>query len=327
VASQLPAPCRDLLDLQHGVIARWQAPLAGLDGQAIDARLRRRRWQVLYRGVYAAFTGEPSRSAVLWGATLRAGPGATLSHLTAAELDGLTDQPSPAIHVMVSSSRRVTIADVEGCQPAPRIVLHHSARIDQARHPSRTPPRTRIEETTLDLTQCASTVDEAFAWLARACGRRLTTPKLLRTALAARPKLRWRTEISGALADVSDGIHSLLEWRYLHRVERPHGLPRAGRQARNRAGQRIRYLDNHYPQFKVVVELDGLAAHPPEERWRDIHRDNASAAAGIVTLRYSWADIITDPCRVAAEIAAVLRVRGWAGSLRPCGSRCRAGLS
>jgi hypothetical protein len=139
--------------------------------------------------------------------------------------------------------------------------------------------------------------------------------------------MRWRGEIAGALSLVSDGVHSGFEWRYVRQVERPHGLPVAARQARSRAGERIRYLDNHYALFCVAVELDGQLAHPREARWRDIHRDNASAALGIVTLRYSWADIMADSCRVAAEIARVLRSRGWTGRPTACGSSCAVAQS
>ncbi len=189
------------------------------------------------------------------------------------------------------------------------------------------PPRTRIEETTLDLTRLASSLDEAFGWLARACSRRLTTASLLSAAMAARPKMRWRTELTNALDDVAAGVHSVLEWRYVRNVEVRHGLPRAERQAISLAGNRTRYLDNQYQKFGVVVELDGGAAHPAESRWRDIHRDNASAAAGMVTLRYGWADITEHPCRVASEIAAALHRGGWTGRLRPCGPACSALIS
>src|SRR5215472_15637719 len=44
MAPNLPSPCQDLLDLQRGVMARWQAAEAGLDTQAIDAKLRQGRW-------------------------------------------------------------------------------------------------------------------------------------------------------------------------------------------------------------------------------------------------------------------------------------------
>ena len=76
----------------------------------------------------------------------------------------------------------------------------------------------------------------------------------------------------------------------------------------------------------MCVELDGQAAHPAGARWRDIHRDNANAADGIITLRYSWADINERPCEVAAEIAAVLRSRGWTGRPRHCGPTCPLAL-
>lgn len=325
---ELPAPCRELLELQHGVIARWQAAGVGLNARVIDPQLRCGRWQSLYRGVYATFTGQPSRIALLWAAVLRAGPGAALSYDTAAELDRLADKPSSVIHVTVGPVRQATLSTREIGQGAvPKIIFHRCVRIDQIRHPARTPPRTRIEETALDLVQGSPTIDQALAWLARACGRRLTTPELLLGSMTARPRLRWRHELTAVLEDVGGGIHSVLEWHYVRGVERSHGLPRAERQAVSRAGGRTRYLDNHYQKFGVAVELDGRAAHPAEARWRDIHRDNASAEVGIVTLRYSWADVTEEPCRVAAEVARVLRNHGWNGRPRACGPGCPAPIS
>jgi len=324
VTVYLSGSCQELLESQHGIIARWQVARAGQCVRIFDPQVRSGRWLPVYRGVYATFTGQPPRIALLWAAALRAGPGAVLSYDTAAELDRLVDQPSRCIHVTVGPARRVTVADCESQGLAPNIVVHRSARLDQARHPARTPPRTRIEETTLDLVQAAPSFDKALAWLASACGRRLTTPELLRASMAARAKLRWRAELARALTDIGEGIHSALEWHYVRGVERSHGLPRAERQAVSRAGGRTRYLDNHYREFRVAVELDGQAAHPAEARWRDIHRDNASAEAGIVTLRYNWADVTQDPCRVAAEVGNVLRHHGWTGRPRACGPRCAA---
>lgn len=324
MAIRLSGACQELLELQHGIIARWQISEASDSSRIADPQLHIGRWQPVYRGVYATFTGRPSRIALLWAAVLRAGPGAALSHESAAELDRLADTPSRCIHVTVGSERQVTLSSGEALGKAPKIIIHRSTRLDQARHPARTPPRTRIEETTLDLVQAAPDIDQALAWLASACGRRLTTPALLLGAIAARPKLRWRAELSGALMDVGGGVHSVLEWHYVRSVERNHGLPRAKRQAVSKVAGRTRFLDNHYQEFGVAVELDGQAAHPVDARWRDIHRDNASAEVGIVTLRYGWADVTKEPCRVAAEVARVLRNRGWNGRLRACGPGCAA---
>jgi very-short-patch-repair endonuclease len=112
--------------------------------------------------------------------------------------------------------------------------------------------------------------------------------------------------------------------RYV-RIGRAHGLPRASRQARLRRGGRTIYRDNLYQEYAVAVELDGRAAHPAESRWRDMRRDNAGLADGVVTLRYGYADVTERPCQIAAEVSQVLRSRGWAGRPHRCGPRCASG--
>ena len=104
MTANLPESCRQLIDLQRGVLARWQAQEIGLDSSAIRWQLDSGRWMPLQRGVYATFTGKPSWESVCWAAVLRAGPEAVLSHQTAAELDGLTSARSPVIHVSVPSA-------------------------------------------------------------------------------------------------------------------------------------------------------------------------------------------------------------------------------
>jgi hypothetical protein len=321
----IPDECSRLLEFQHGVIARWQAPAVGLHAAVIDARIRRGRWRPLYRGVYAAYTGTPPRESVLWACLLRAGPGAVLSHHTAAELDGLTDRPSNAVHVTVAHDRQVRFSGGERDGPAPRMVVHRTRRLDVIRHPARTPSRTRTEETILDLTELSASLDDVLSWLCRGCGRRLVTSQVLYTAVRARPRMRWRDDILGALPVIADGVHSPLEYRYVRDVENAHGLPKADRQAkvlRNQPRPRSSYLDNLYALFGVAVELDGQADHLVEDRWTDIRRDNANAKSGIVTLRYNWADVTDRPCEVAAEVADALRAHGWTGLPHPCAPLC-----
>lgn len=330
MATVLPDDCARLLAFQHGVIARWQAPAVGLNLRFVDAQLRYDRWRPLYRGVYAAYTGVPPRECLLWAGLLRAGPGAVLSHHTAAELDGLTDRASDIIHVTIGHERRVSISGRERHELAPRIVVHRSCRLDAAQHPARTPPRTRIEETVLDLTQLSDSFDEVFSWLSRGCGRRLVTPGLLRAALIMRGRVRWHDEILDALPVIADGVHSNLEYRYVRDVERAHGLPEARRQvkmSREAAFPRSQYLDNLYEPFGVAVELDGAAYHLVEDRWRDIRKDNVSATSGIVTLRFNWADVTRRTCMVAADVASALRQRGWTGLPSRCGPACVASAS
>jgi very-short-patch-repair endonuclease len=185
-------------------------------------------------------------------------------------------------------------------------------------------PRTTVEDTVLDLIAAARNFDDAYGWIAKAVGRQLTSPLSIGKALAARPRMRWRGWITAALQDAADGVHSPLEHNYVHGVERAHGLPTARRQAKRRHGSQTKYLDNLYEEYTLCVELDGLAAHPPESRWRDTHRDNANLAQGTRTLRYGWPDVTQNRCRTAAEVARVLRRHGWKGTLNPCGPGCEA---
>jgi hypothetical protein len=295
------------------VVTGRHATMAGLSRNAVRARVRTGRWQLLHRGVYATFSGQPNREAVLWAAVLYAGPGALLSHQTAAELAGLTDTPSELVHVTVPAERRVS--------RAPGLVIHISARASEARHPARLPPQTRVEETVLDLVDRAVGLDEAVGWVTRALGRRLTTQDRLRAALAQRARLRWRRELTELLNPDLAGLESVLERRYHRDVEHRHGLPTAVRQVRVKRGGRTEYRDVLYEAYATCVELDGQLAHPAETRWRDIRRDNAVAADGGATLRYGWPDVTVWACQTAAEVDRVLRRRGFPGA-RPCGPEC-----
>lgn len=302
-----------MIYLQNGVVTSAQLLQARLTKDMINSKVKSGRWQRIHRGVYATFSGEPGRQAVLWAAQLSAGPGAMLSYRTAAELGRLTDSPSSLIHLTVPVERRV--AKMTG------VVVHYSARVSQALHPALLPPQTRIEETILDLASQAKTIDNAVAWLTAGLGRQLTTQSRLRAAMDQRTRLRWRRELAELLTEDAAGLHSILERRYDRDVERPHGLPAGSRQAHVRRDDRSEYRDRLYDAYGVAIELDGQLAHPGDTRWKDIRRDNAAAADGIITLRYGWLNVTSTPCTVAAEVALVLAGRGYT-SARPCSANC-----
>jgi hypothetical protein len=281
----------------------------------IHHKLRSDRWQRVYPGIYATFTGTPGRGAQLWAAVLSAGPGAVLSHETAAELLKLTDKRAELIHVTVPRQRHV--AAVSG------ISLHRSGRAVQAAQRDSNPPRTSVEETVLDLTQTAASFDDVCGWITCAFARDLTDESRLRAAMRQRPKLRWRADLHELIVAAAGGDHSVLEYRYDRDVERAHGLPEPIRQAPfvgpdGRWGRR----DRLYRDYGVVVELDGRLGHGPEDQWRDKARDNAGAADRKQTLRYGWDHVRRHPCATALQVATVLRIHGWNGWPRPCSPGC-----
>jgi very-short-patch-repair endonuclease len=311
--ADMPSQAHDLLATQGKTIASRQGPIAGVDARAMRGRASSGRWQRLQRGVFATFSGDPARETMLWAALLRAGPDAVLSHQTAAERHGLTDVPSQLIVITVPAARHPARKGV-----IPGVVIRRSDAIERTRHPAMLPPCTRVEDTVLDLIQVARTFDDAYAWICRAIGRRRTTADRIRQAMDARKKMRWRREISLALGDAGDGALSVLEYRYVRRVERPHGLPTARRQARIRQSTGNRYLDNLYEGYGVCVELDGTAAHPEDEQWQDKRRDNLNTVSGLATLRFGFPELGDHRCESASQVATVLRDHGWAGSPHAC---------
>jgi hypothetical protein len=309
----------DALERQEGVLTREQALGAGFSRHVINGRVASGQWQRLHTGVFTTFSGPVPRAARLWGAVLRAGDDAVLSHHTAAEVWNLTDQSSSSIHVSVP--RQAGSLDIPG------LVLHYSSRLPGARHPARLPPQTTLEETVLDLADLSRTAEDAVGWAIKACQRRLTTPDRITAALETRNRARWRCDLTDAITEVRAGVHSPLELRYLRDVERRHGLPRGDRQAVTMRRGTRQYADVRYTEYSVVVELDGVSAHPADARKHDSRRDNANTLDGFQTLRYGWVPVAYHACAVALEVADLLRKRGWRGFLRRCGNACPVTMS
>jgi len=305
---------------QAGVISRRQALTAKMTRDAIRARMKSGRWRRVCRSVYATFSGPMSREARLWAAVLYAGEGALLSHETAAELHGLNDERASLIHVTIPLKRQV--------QVIPGLVVHRSRRptAEGLSFPEGELPRTDVEETILDLATEMDSLDGVCAVVTRAFARGLTSVQFMSFALDQRERQRWRAEIGEFVAAAMGGAHSVLEFRYDRDVERAHGLPLSAHQVpfRKKDGSRG-YRDRAFEGYKLIIELDGDAAHPGDKRREDKRRDNAAAAGGEQSLRYGWQDVRWNPCDTADEIVRVLRNRGWEGRPKPCSPGCPVG--
>jgi hypothetical protein len=309
-------PFELVLRYQAGIVTRAQALESGISDAAIEHRVASGRWQRLYGGVYATFSGPLPRTASLWAAVLYAGAGSVVCHETAAELQRLLDKPSPAIHLTVPHARRVA--------PQHGMKLHRSrAALADPRFPPGVLPQTLIDDTILDLVDLAETFDEVCGLVTRAFGRRLTSEGRLRATAQLRKRLRWRADLDVLITEAAHGTHSLLEYHYDRDVETAHGLPRSARQrpyAKLDGGKGFR--DRCYQEYGVVVELDGVSAHPEENRWADRERDNHAATLRKQTLRFGWKHVRHQTCETAATTATVMANHGWRGSPKQCCPEC-----
>jgi len=289
-----------------------------MSSSAITAKVKNGRWQTIHPGVYALFTGNIGRNARLWAAALYGGAGARLSHQTAAELLRLTDEQSVLIHLKIPVERRV--------RPQRGVAVHRSSHMaPQWRLTRGVPPHTQVEETIVDLVESAGNFDDAVGWIARAFQRNRTNEMLLKAAIVARAKLRWRDRLGELVPMAATGTHSSLEYRYDRDVERAHGLPPASKQAPFTKPDGTKgFRDRYYAGYRLLVELDGRQFHGEQQRDNDQRRDNAATATTGSTLRYGWRDVTRTPCETGAQVYAALCKRGYKGPLKPCSAACTA---
>jgi very-short-patch-repair endonuclease len=299
----LPPSLVSLADLQSGALSREQLLGYGVTDRVIGRLVSDERLARISRGVYATHAGGWSQLA--WAGVLIGGSSAVVGLQAAAHLSGLLPDAPEQVAIFAPTHHR-----------------HRDRRwrfIEAERRSWGDPPRTRIAQTVIDLS--AELSDEAVvSLLAEAVGRgRIRASELgeMLAALARHPK---RALLTDVLAEVTAGSHSPLELRYAKEVERAHGLPPAVRQASPLSGHRT---DGWYPDFGLVIELDGRAFHSGANALNDMDRDNAHLLAGLVTLRFGWRQVSTNPCGVAATVAGALTRAGWTGRSRTC-SRCRS---
>jgi hypothetical protein len=317
VKSDLPQRLRPQVGHQAGLVTRAQAINSGISREAIRWRLETGAWRAIHPGIYATFTGPVRRDTQLWAAVLAAGPGAYLSHETAAKLNLLTDDEPVVIHVTIPGSRRVA--------PPEGVVIHLSSLKAMTWRPPGIPPYTIAEKTVIDLIQLATTEDDVVALVTAGFSRKLLTEAYFRRVVEIHKKLRWRHELDEIITLAAGGAHSPLEYRHDRDVQRAHGLPEPVRQAKfTKPDGTAGYRDRYYPQYGgLVIELDGQRFHPDQRRGLDQQRDNQAAVRGS-TLRYGWSDVTRRACETARQVADALGHRGWNGQLRPCSPACRA---
>lgn len=194
-----PVTWPELLEAQCQVVSLRQALAHGLSRKSVETRTKKGEWRRLHRGTYATFTGTPPRGALLWAAVLRAGADAVLSHETAAELQGLRDEPGRHIHVTVPADQNPARKG-----ELPGVVVHRSRHVRRQRPTGGLPqlPRTPVPVTVLDLVTAAGNIDEAGRVVREAIGRRLVTAAALREEIAARKRLPRRSQIGKLLTDL-----------------------------------------------------------------------------------------------------------------------------
>jgi hypothetical protein len=203
--------------------------------------------------VFATFSGPMIWRSRLAAAVLHSGPDAVVGGRTALHLHGVLEQPAEPLEVCVPEGQRRRGAAVS----SGGLLVSERRHLDLLTQPAPWPPRLRVEHAVLDVADGLAREDAVVGLVLDAVRRRRTTGERLREALDGRARHRWRKVLAEVLGEAAEGVHSMLERRYLRDVERAHRLPRAVRQHRAETADGIRYWDLRYPDQGVVIELDG----------------------------------------------------------------------
>jgi very-short-patch-repair endonuclease len=276
-----------LVKRQHGVVSREQLLQHGFTRQAIAHRLAIGRLHQVYRGVYAVGRPDLTAHGEWMAAVLACGPGAVISHSSAAALWGIRADRRGPIHVAAPTDRR-----------RPGIVVHR--RASERKYCKRIPVASPAQ-TLVDLAAELAT-GPLEAAINDADKLDLIHPEQLRDALehlAGVPGVaKLRHTLDRRTFTLSD---SELERRFLP-LAREAGLPPPLTQQRVN-GFRV---DFHWPDLGLVVETDGLRYHrTPQQQARDRLRDQAHAAAGLTPLRFTRAQVRFEQAHVVATLGAV----------------------
>ncbi|MDN4473415.1 endonuclease domain-containing protein [Demequina zhanjiangensis] len=130
----------------------------------------------------------------------------------------------------------------------------------------------------------------------RAVRSRIVSPESLADALERTPRVRNRRELMLRIAAAGAGVESYLEEHGLRRVFTEREFPQLHRQHRVRVGAAVYRTDMFDRATRTAVELDGAQFHgSARARMRDQQRDEALASIGVLTLRFSYRDIIDRP--------------------------------
>jgi very-short-patch-repair endonuclease len=278
------------LKRQHHVVTHAQLLEFGLTRHAIAHRVRIGKLRRLWRGIYAVGEREPSREGWWMAAVLAAGPGAALSHESAAQLWGIRRWTRGPIHVSVPLTAFRTRAGIH---------IHRRAALAPVRHKGI--PVAGVVDAIVDIAPAVS-VDELETVIGEADIRRLTDPEKLRRALDGIPSRPGVAKVRRTLDRRTYVMtHTHLERRFLPLVRRA-GLPPPQSQ-RHIGRARVDFV---WPELELVIETDGLTYHrTAAQQAEDLRRDHTHAAEGRTPLRFSHGQIRYEAGHVLEVLTAV----------------------
>jgi very-short-patch-repair endonuclease len=280
---------------QHGLVSRAQLAEMGLSASAIDGRVRRGALHLVRRGVYAVGHRALPPRAHLMAAVLACGPGAVVSHASAAALWGIRPSAATRIDVTVADRRRGRAGIRVHHAPLPP---EHVTVIDGI-------PVTTIERTIVDLAAVVR-IESLRRAMEAAETARLPDWRIVDELVEAGEGRRGIRALRAIRAENSIGVRvtrSELERDFLDLLRR-HDLPLPETNVVIEGFE----VDCVWREHRLIVELDSRRHHDGTEAFeRDRRRDRVLTAARWRVIRLTHRQQCYEHAAVAADLRSLMQ--------------------
>lgn len=290
-----------LADRQYGVVSIEQLRELGYSRAAVARAAASGHLHSIDRSVYAVGHTNLSLHGQCFAAVLACGPGAVLSHHSAAWLHGLARWEPAPFHVTGPVARR----------PRLPVRIHRARRLEDADWESVAGvPVTAVPRTLLDLAAAIK-----FTWLERMVERaeavQIFDLRAIEDLLARTVGHHGHGRLRQAIAIYrpSGFTRSRLEKRFLELCLEA-GLP----QPHTNFVEEGFELDCYWPEYRFAVELDVFDTHGSRAAFeRDRKRQEDLLLAGIATTRVTGPRLEREPREVIRRVGRLLRQQELAG--------------
>lgn len=294
---------RTLADAQGGVVARPQLYALGVTRWEIRGHVRSRRWQLIGDQSVLLHNAAISEVGERWAAVFQGGPRACLDGGSALIVAGLTRYELDRVRVSVPRGARIRRNRRFDIRQTRRWAADDIVRVDI--------PRTRPATAALRAALWARTDREATYVLTVAVQQGIVSVEDVAHELLRIRRDRRRGLLHAVVNDLLDGARSLGEIDVARELRR-RGLPEPARQVLRRDRRGRYYLDLYWPQFKLVVEVDGIHHTWAQNVVGDALRQNSLVLDGDTVLRLPLLGLRLCPDEFFAQIEEGLRAGGLA---------------
>jgi very-short-patch-repair endonuclease len=295
------ARVQELADAQAAIVSRPQLYALGVPRGVVRANVRAGRWRRVGSQSICLVTGPLTRSAQEWAAVFEAGPRAFLDGTSALIASGLTGYREDAVRVSVPRGARV--------RRARGLDIRQTRRWSPDDVAGSGVPRSRPPVAAIRGALWARSDRQAALVLTITVQQGLATPEQLGVEMLRVRRDRRRAFLHQVILDLLGGARSLGELDFA-RMCRRRGLPEPSRQGVRRGRHGRYYLDVHWDDWGVVVEVDGIHHLEAVHQVADALRHNDVTLGNAAVLHLPLLGLRVMPEEFFAQIEQALRAAG-----------------